>query len=233
LASIDIDELETWPSAIAEAATGLQGSLPWDVSDVEREVWFRKLLDGHRIRAYHCTRLLPHEVDRVSREGLQPLSEALLQRRLDEALTSSALTEEQAVALRTATVFHDGRQRGRAGQVNCFLGQWALRRGGHGLNNLLGMWGGEGITMSHGAQPHLLLLRSLGAPCIVSVDLEFEPQSDPFIHPPIWTAFARQLSHPEGENLVAIHWRAAVPRVVDVWQRGEPEYGRFPKLTQT
>jgi hypothetical protein len=39
-------------------------------------------MNGTNLRAYHCTRLLPHEDDRVHAEGLRALDEELVRTRI-------------------------------------------------------------------------------------------------------------------------------------------------------
>src|SRR6266540_2490616 len=98
---IDVDAAITWPPDVRHAAEALtvrvkgtarhvvDMSVPLDVADA-----FRRLFVGHRVRAYHATRLLDREIEMIRLQGLRPLSEELVVERIERAYESGALTVE-------------------------------------------------------------------------------------------------------------------------------------------
>src|SRR5205085_1548031 len=95
---IDPDDDRTWPNATRrwaeERARALEGSTAF-VEDLEitlqEEDKFRETFGAQRVLAYHCTRLLTHEVAAIRAIGLRPLSESLVRDRIAAAVAHGAL----------------------------------------------------------------------------------------------------------------------------------------------
>jgi hypothetical protein len=82
---IDIDDRTTWPDAIANEAESWAERLVDSTDhvedlafDVDADDSFRQRLAGHRLVAYHSTRLLPHELNNVREVGLVVSSQEFL-----------------------------------------------------------------------------------------------------------------------------------------------------------
>lgn len=87
----------------------------------EREDEFRSLFSGRALRAFHCTRLLPHEEDWIRNRGLLLFTEQLVTERIERAVGVGAVTRQTADELLRSHVFatreHDNREK----QVCFFL----------------------------------------------------------------------------------------------------------------
>jgi hypothetical protein len=72
---LDVDYPETWPEHVrAEADEWAERNRGQTKATNELQLpdsVFESLTDEHLFLAYHCTRLLPHEIDLVRREGLR------------------------------------------------------------------------------------------------------------------------------------------------------------------
>jgi len=73
---IDFDNVGDWPIDLSEwlrllESSADEGQRPQIVQHI------RRCLQGARIRTYHCTRLLPSEVESIKANGLQPSSPVL------------------------------------------------------------------------------------------------------------------------------------------------------------
>ena len=170
---VDVDDVNAWPGPVAEIvgrwATEYRGTtryaldlpLPFDADSSLREV-----LSGYVLRAYHCTRLLDHEVQRVLEGGLRPLTAELIHDRIDTARRASAISEHDAELLRHANVFATGEDANRRNQVCLTFSNLLFREDPSGCKPLLSTWGGEGIYRSlRGSMP--THVKKLGKPTVV------------------------------------------------------------------
>lgn len=124
---VDVDDQATWPAPVAEMIALLAseyGDVTTYTSDLplplEADSALREILSGFVLRAYHCTRLLDHEVQMVRERGLRILSAELICDRITSARRASAITKRDAAKLSTAHVFATGEESGRENQV-CFV----------------------------------------------------------------------------------------------------------------
>jgi hypothetical protein len=229
---VDLDDPDTWPSDVIDWAqrwvSKLAGTTIYTadlVVPLERENEFRALLAGTTLRAYHCTRLLDHEVELIRQQGLRQLSAELVRERIDAAYEQGALTETERVGFHESHVFARGHQAHREGQVCLVLGRQILEEV-HGVSPLLSTWGGEGIYM---AAPELRTrLEQLGRPAIVVTQIDLS--SDHRTHltfPSLSKLFVGAVLDTEGRG-ADVFYRAAVPPedVLEIWQPGHPEYDR-------
>lgn len=92
---LDIDNPASWPGPVIEWArrwAERRDSLDeMRVDLMEAESELRALLVDRKARAYHCTRLLDHEVASVRESGLLALTSELVADRLQQALRVGAL----------------------------------------------------------------------------------------------------------------------------------------------
>lgn len=171
---VDVDDVSTWPGPVAEIvvrwATEYRGitrytldlPLPFDADSALREV-----LSGYLLRAYHCTRLLDHEVQAVRERGLRPLTAELIHDRIDTAERASAVSEREAECLRHANVFANGEDANRKNQVCLTLSSLLFREDPSACEPLLSTWGGEGMYRSSRGHSMPAHVRRLGKPTVV------------------------------------------------------------------
>lgn len=120
MAPVDVDNPETWPPQIHYMAstwakqcagrTRYTNDLPLAL---ELEAPFRQELAGHLVRAYHYTRLLPHEKRMIEAQGLRMLTASLLEERIEAAAATGAMTSVEARRFHAAHVFAAGEEQHR------------------------------------------------------------------------------------------------------------------------
>lgn len=236
--TIDVDDRRTWPRAVRDAvrlvADRLAGTASY-TSDLRpgdgEEDRFRAQLPGP-LRAYHATRLLPHEVSDIREHGLRPLTRDLVHRRVDDALAHGHITLQERDALHGVNVFDTHDADGRRDQVCLFLSRRVLDEDIAAVWRLLTIWGGEGIHMADGSTEFRPLLTSLGQPAIVVVDVDLhEPHHTHPVWPGVLKCFVgRQLGFREWGADVMIQGPVPATAIVDVWQPGHPEFDRHGEL---
>jgi len=171
---IDVDDDSTWPGPAAEIVArwaneyggttqyALDLPLPSHADNALREV-----LSGYLLRAYHCTRLLDHEVQAVREGGLRQLTAELIHDRIEAAKRASAISEHDAELLRHANVFATGEAAHRKDQVCLIFSNLVFREDPTACEPLLSTWGGEGVyrsSRSHSLPTHVT---ELGKPTVV------------------------------------------------------------------
>jgi hypothetical protein len=81
---IDFDDVGDWPIDLSEWLRLLRSSADeGQRSQIVQHI--RRCLQGARIRTYHCTRLLPSEVESIKANGLQPSSPELARHKREAA----------------------------------------------------------------------------------------------------------------------------------------------------
>jgi hypothetical protein len=240
---VDIDSPETWPPAagayVAELAAAA-GEAPY-VSDLRlpdyAEGRVRELLRGRRLTAFHATRLLDHERDMISFQGLCVFGRTLFENRINAALDQGALSATEHQALLGAHMYAVGEEhkRGlREGQVCLILGRSLLANHVHAVSPLLSTWGGEGIYFSSGATELRPLLTSLGRPTIIRVAIQVHADNRAQRCSPglsnLLVGRYRRLKDVHGD----VFHRASIPphNVLEIWQPGDAAYDAFPELPQ-
>lgn len=228
---IEIEDPTTWPKDVvkwAESFNGLRGSTehPGDLGvHLDRENEFRALLTGHKVLAFHCTRLLEHEAAGIRGQGLRLLTADLLEDRIGQAYASGDLDAEQRRRLSDGHAFarkdsYGVEQRAsREGQCCFVLGRTAFDDNPSGCAPLLSSWGGEAIyRMGVGEL-------TLGRPSLVVAGIPLDiPLRGLYTAPSLGQAFVAAAfgMRPQAD----IHLRVAIPSVdiVDIWSPGHPEY---------
>lgn len=233
---IDIDRPDTWPAEVRgeteRMAELLVGTTRY-AGDLELpdgyDDEFGGLLSGHRLRAYHATRLLPHEIEEVRQGGLKLLTPELLNRRFHGLRAAGLVTEEHCDELRARTVFALNKSRNRENQICLFLGDETFSDEA-GLHRLLETWGGEAIFWGAEADPALLgRLRSVGQPAIVVAQLA--DLGTGWRTHRVWPAlpkhFIAEVLDLDNRGADVIY-RSSIPgdRIEDVWLSGHPEFDR-------
>lgn len=194
---VDVDDRKTWPPQVDDIvdkwAKQCKGTTEYtnDLAlALEDEKEFRELLSGCFLRAYHCTRLLPHEIPMVVEIGLRPLSADLLYDRINSAEEAGAIGPEDAENLRAAHVFATGNHRYRENQVCLILSKSMFIHSLHGCKPLLENWGGEGIYRSPKVLPILDRLKGLSKPTVVIALLDLSGRNSPHnVYPALHKVF--------------------------------------------
>lgn len=235
---IDLDDQSTWPTGVIERienlARQLRGSTEFTVDlrvppNAEEEIL--SLLEGHKLLAFHATRLLEHEISEIRSVGLRRLSRNLVEERISGAFTRGLLSEGERDRCRIRNVFAIDNVIGREGQVCLVLGRQTLDEEAHGLSPFLGGWGGEAMNGWPGPDEDPLLQR-LGKPALVVAALYLDAEERrPFTAPSLAKVFL-------GTRLglrdagCEVHNFADIPAddIIDIWQPGHPEYDRHRQL---
>lgn len=246
--TIDVDDPGSWPDDVfghvREVADAVEGSteytadLPLDPGDEET---FRLVLDGRHLRAYHCTRLLDHEVDRIAKNGLRLLSKSLVEERIGDAQDAGHISPTEATHLMKGHVFEVadesifGGFSNREGMVHLFLSRRTFDLHVSGIWRLLATWGGEGIYFTNANSEMEHRLRSIGKPAIVVARIGLSPSSsEDMVFPGLLKSFvARLLGFDDYDSSVV--YRSAIPaeNVIDIWQPGGVQYDAHNDLPQS
>ncbi len=168
---VDLDDVSTWPSgfrSIVERVAERASEEEWHGGSADEGDALRALAD-HRLRAYHCTRLTPREVESVRTAGLQPLSTRFTGERIANAVADGHLSAEEAVVYSKTDL---PRSSSRADRVWLFTDRSALAIGPQ-VGYLLEVWGGEGINQElEKGSPEMQRLESVGTPTVVVASLD-------------------------------------------------------------
>ena len=235
---INVDELATWPPQLLKRVQGVAQTVPSSIKYVpdlprartqEEEDDFRSLFQGHRLRAYHATRLFDHEVGMIRGHGLRALTAKLISDRIEAAYKRLEISDEERVLLHQVNVFAAGKEQSRANQVCLFLGQDELLHNS-GVTSFLRTWGGEGIYWlpDYAGELHSRLTQ-LGKPALVVVDLELD---DTLIcSPELQQLFvAKLLGIRDATATVNVKNSISFDQIAAIWQPGQSEYDRFSHL---
>ncbi len=235
---IEVDDATSWPDNVLRAATNLaeqfRGSANYasDLKLLEFDEAFCKELAGSLVKAYHATRLLPHELALIREQGLLPLSKELVERRLNLAAQNSAITPAERDQLHAKNVFQIGNHGSRGDQVCLFLSTADLEDEASGVDDLLSTWGGEAIYWNVIDAELGPRLKGLGIPTLVvaGLDLSVSEVNDS-IFPGVAHVFVgRLLDLKKCDADVLLHRPVPPEHILDFWQPGSPEYDRFSEL---
>ena len=113
---------------------------------------------------WHCTRLTEDEISGIRSAGMQPMSAAMLERRLDTVAADDLLSSTVAARLKA---MHQARDQGRTGRIwFCFYPPRLA--GEEDIERFFRHWGGEALYNFHEDDPVTsAALRTIGVPCVV------------------------------------------------------------------
>ena len=176
---MDLDDARTWPPAVrgfAEHWAGILIGSVCDASDLavppaDRET-FTTLIGDEPFRVYHCTRMLDEETADIRRDGMAPLSRALVTSRIQLACAAGYLTTSEASALLSGSAIESAGTGERLGQVCAVAGRGIFDDDPVAVELLLSLWGGEAIYWAHERSRLGMRLRLLGRPSIVVLDIQ-------------------------------------------------------------
>lgn len=123
-------------------------------------------LADRRIRVWHYTRLLDSEVTRM-RSKLVPSTLASFAQRLDMLVGKNLLTREEAEIVYSQSPLHS-QQSSRSGRL--WTTSVPMSASNHGVEPLLGSWGGESAYFWLSDDAIAEKLRNIGKPRIVEID---------------------------------------------------------------
>lgn len=122
------------------------------------------LLNDKVLLGFHCNRLAEDEAAAIRADGLEPLTPALLERRICWRVEAGELTPELAEVL---LADHQAAQQNRQGMI-WFVHSRSILQDEGGLYRLFRSWGGEALYWAHESHPEIgAALRAIGRPCIV------------------------------------------------------------------
>jgi len=234
---VDVDNPDTWPSGVAKivatCVANFQGrdtslsDLATEAGRLDAEIGL--LLAGHRLRAYHCTRLLDREVARIQAEGLHPSSERLRQDKLSAARANGDLTDDQYAILQRSQTVGDLYGLKTFSRIHLFTSTLELESHLSELASYLTYWGGEALF--DGTAGLREVLGGLGRPAIICAGLDVEQIRG--IDESLTAPFVATIAQwpPEHRGAV-VRYGAAIPGddIEAIWRPGDPAYDRFPGL---
>jgi hypothetical protein len=233
-AAVDVEDPTTWPEPVHGWARQWSDrphlSLdPVPVDLLEREPELRGLLVGHKVRAYHCTRLLEHEVADIRDQGLRKLTPDLIADRITAAHAADAIDDDLRDRLSSRNALEWENAANREGRVCVVLSRNTFDNHASSAAPLLEIWGGEGIYFAWDQSPTEEDLKQIGSPAIVVCQLDVSDPERAWCYS-LGDPFVSRLhgDHPEGE----LHYESDVPSedILDIWQPGNPEYDRHTEL---
>ncbi len=238
---VDIDQPSTWPSDLRQLAEELAigprrrhetaGDLQFGDSV---ELHFAEMLGGHRLRAYHATRLFDHEVAAIRERGLLALSRELVDNRIDDAFERRVITREERDQFLEAHIFAPASAwmplvvSAREGSLWFVLSRDNFRGTAEPVQDLLRLWGGEGIYNNREMHRHEKRLAQLGRPAIVVAALDL---GDSIHEVSLAHTFVGRLIQ-RSRLWVDVSRKGSVPPndILDIWQPGHAEYDRYRRL---
>lgn len=148
------------------------------------------ILAKTRIRAWHYTRLMNHEVNAMY-QRLVPSSLKFLQERLNTLVAMEVLTQEEANVLLEESPF---RSQGdiRSGKLWTVI--VPLRSSDGGISPLLGSWGGESAYFWLSDESLAAKLNTLGVPRILEIEVGLSDDLNAFkVSDTVLEAWAKKL----------------------------------------
>jgi hypothetical protein len=238
--AIDIDDGRTWPVSVREMVKIIAQRCPPEIqyldeidAQAQENDSFSRLLDGRYLRAYHCTKLLPHELVAIHETGLQPLSSDLVATRLRLAVAGGYLTAQEYNRLKQQDVFTLHDESGRA-DVTCFLfGKATFDLHWRGLWRLLTLWGGEAIYWSNGDPEDELYetVDSIGTPTVLVLNILVSNSSrEPVIHSNLLGHFVARYLELDYSGEGRTHLPIPPGQIIGTWQPGDSAFERFRGL---
>lgn len=127
------------------------------------------LMAERTIRAWHFTRLAEHEVATVRKNGLQPMTLALIDERLEAVRQAGLIDAQLAAQLYEASPYHRQIEGSRENRIWLTAQPYAIDDSA--VEELLDRWGGESISFVHREGATLERLMQLGTPLVIEVAL--------------------------------------------------------------
>lgn len=239
---IDIDDPGTWPEGVRRhveiVADRLEGTTEYtsdlEVRPEEEDEFRATLLLGHRLVAYHATRLLDEEVESIRTRGLVRLSEVLVEERIERAYDLGVLTDDERDELLGGNLFQrPGGTAYREDQVCLFISREVLNHSVAGIWSPLTRWGGEGIYFGvYSDEVKMGTLRALGRPAVVEALLDLADGWETHqVSPGVLRSLVGKVLAFEDYSASVLYRAPVLPEhIVSVWQPGDEFYGAHTEL---
>lgn len=127
------------------------------------------LMADRVIRTWHFTRITDREIAAIARDGLQPMTIDLIERRLDALVQDGVIDSAGAAMLFAASPYHRQHDGNREGRI--WLTAQPIPIDDDAVIDLLGKWGGESISFTHRSGAVSDRLAAIGKPAIIEVAL--------------------------------------------------------------
>ena len=168
----------------------------------------------------------------IRTQGLRLLSVELVEERINAAFDHSCVSEEERDQFHASHVYAIGEEKNRGGKL-CFIFPASMMANPFsGINSLLGIWGGEGISMFRETRGHTERLAGLGTPSLVVANISLSAGPQPaYVHPGLLKMFAGRLLNLEHHGAEVHSYALVPPRHIEaIWQPGDAEYDQFKDL---
>lgn len=225
---IELGDIASWPAGAVAHVDGCIECVDGAPDDAEETL--RAMFAGHRIRAYHCTRLLDHEEAAIRTAGMRPLTKALLRERIMRAHEADAFTA--AVRDQLLAIVEEPTQ-GREG-ISCYylpLAYLSSSLGRKGLPYYLGKWGGERLSTARAEDEDMQsILETIGRPRIVVAAFDVSARRDEHR---LLSLLRVCMEIRNGKRDVATEILASVTVIPEaIWRPGDPDYNALGDLPQ-
>nr|WP_015061942.1 hypothetical protein [Arthrobacter sp. J3.40]AFK89319.1 hypothetical protein [Arthrobacter sp. J3.40] len=233
---IDPDCPELFPDVVQNRLKELTQLSPLEA--LESEAAFIGSLNGLRLRAFHFSRLLPHELDLIKSQGLLPFRRDLFTRKIQLAVHHGYLDEGRASALMSTSMYgtyeelrayFQSQIPRREGQVHACIGLTKLDDPSD-FELLQGKWGGEGIYFATDRRVDQSRPQ-LGTPVMVELALRLDANRPLHFRPSLSSVLSRSEGESSGD--VQINGAVAPSEIVRILEPGDADYDRHPGLSQS
>ncbi|WP_237207043.1 hypothetical protein [Rothia nasimurium] len=138
------------------------------LSDSEFSNLYEILNNAGSIRAFHYTRLLPHEIEDVKVRGLHIFSKKLFSKKIYDAVKYGFIEPYQALPLIEGCLPCSTPSQNNSRSAICYTTEYFYNESDPDIEHLVKYWGGEGIHFSnYGLSRRNDLLCHLGEPIVV------------------------------------------------------------------
>jgi hypothetical protein len=189
--AVDVLRPGSWPKILLEAVASSDGlvgdaSISGDLRfSEEASDAVNRAAVGLVLATRHFTRLLSHEIESIASSGLALYSRQLFDERIDRAVALGYIEQAIGSELKAITIpAAEQESRGRREFVCMIVGE-VFEYDPASVAELITNWGGEGIYFAAGALPYKPILRLLGRPCVVHVNLSLADPSALLFWPPL------------------------------------------------
>jgi len=169
-------------------------------------------------------------VDWVRRDGLLPLTQALIGRRAQALTKAGLMTSVVRDALSGQAAHAAVEARFREDQVSLILGSAVFRDEPESVAPLMRAWGGEAVYRNEDDADRDKVTAP-GTPTIVVASADLSAETNRRYFPDPCKVFVRHVLH-LGRAWADIFLSRPIPPadILDLWQPGSPEYHRFAGL---
>ena len=129
-----------------------------------------KIASKYSLIGYHCTKLIPQEIEDIYKNGLQLLSYDFLCNRIEKITELGIIDKEIGKLLQNE---NEAKEEYRANHI-WFTFFRPKIAGMHGISRFFKYWGGEALYNTHEHNGTGQLLQRIGIPCVVEAQIPIE-----------------------------------------------------------